>query len=272
MNSPAVLNDTEFDKVRDLIYGRVGIKLADSKRAMVFGRLSRRLRQLKITCFRDYLGQLDDPDAEEWQFFTNALTTNLTSFFREAHHFDALADYLRSHKDKPLVRIWCTAASTGEEPYSIAMVVAEVGKDGPRAVEILASDVDTHVLEHGVHGIYGLDRIEKLDKRRIRHFFLRGTGPNEGFCKVRPELRKMIQFQRINLLDARWPVPDKIDVIFCRNVMIYFDKETQCRLIQHFVQHMHADSLFIAGHSESFYHCAQMLKSEGRTVFRKAGP
>ncbi len=269
MSNVGQLSDNDFGKVRRLIYDRVGIKLGDSKRAMVVSRLTRRLRELNLQSFPEYLDQLNDPIANEWQYFTNALTTNLTSFFRESHHFDILADHLRAHRSKPRYRIWCAAASTGEEPYSIAMVVDEVGAQGPKEVEILASDVDTNVLQQAARGIYANERIAQLSSARLRRFFLQGVGPHQGFCRVKPALARRVRFAEINLLDQRWPVADTLDVIFCRNVMIYFDKETQRRLIAHFVRHMHADSLFISGHSESLYHCADLLRSLGRTVYQR---
>lgn len=269
MGQIAQLSQNDFEQVRHLIYDRVGIKLGDSKRAMVTSRLTRRLRQLQLTNFPEYLAQLSDPAANEWQFFTNALTTNLTSFFRESHHFDVLASRLRECKGQDVFRIWCSAASTGEEPYSIAMVANEVGREGPRKVEILASDIDTHVLERAARGVYSMDDVKTLGDQRLRRFFYKGTGPNAGKVRVRPELQKHLSFAQINLKDARWPVPKVLDVIFCRNVMIYFDKETQRRLVEHFVKHMHAGSLFIAGHSESLYHCDDLIRSQGRTVYRK---
>ncbi len=266
----AQLSDQDFDQVRHLIHDRVGIRLGDSKRAMVVSRLSRRMRELELDSFPDYLSRLDDPAANEWQFFTNALTTNLTSFFREAHHFDTLADSLRAARGRGLFRIWCAASSTGEEPYSIAMVVDEVGRDGPPDVEILASDIDTNVLERAAAGVYRLDSVKGLSPARLRRFFLRGTGPREGWARIRPELQRRVRFAQINLKAAPWPVDGPIDVIFCRNVMIYFDKPTQRTLIERFAKLMHEDSLFITGHSESLYHCDDLLKGQGRTVYRRA--
>ena len=268
----AHLSENDFEKVRHLIYDRVGIRLGDSKRAMVVSRLNRRLRQLKMTGFGEYLEQLDDPAANEWQFFTNALTTNLTSFFREPHHFDTLAAMLRRCRGQAVFRIWCAAASTGEEPYSIAMVVNEVGTAGPRRVEIVASDIDTNVLERAARGVYPVEAVKNLSKQRLHRFFLRGKGPHEGFVKVRPELQKNLQLLQINLKQPDWPVPEVLDVIFCRNVMIYFDKPTQRWLVERFVQHMHADSLFIAGHSESLYNCDDLIRSQGRTVYTRVAP
>jgi chemotaxis protein methyltransferase CheR len=272
MSYIAALDDKDFQLVRTLIHQRVGINLGQNKKAMVFSRLSRRLRQLQLGSFPEYLTRMDDPAAAEWQFFTNALTTNLTSFFREEHHFYVLADQLGAYAHQQKFRIWCAAASTGEEPYSIAMVVNEVGGDGPRQVEILASDVNTQVLEWGANGVYPQERIEKLAPGRVKKFFMKGSGsgPQAGLCRVKPVLRESITFKQINLLDEKWSIEGAIDVIFCRNVMIYFDKDTQRKLIVHFLKYMNANSLFIAGHSESFHHCADLLTSMGRTVYRRA--
>jgi len=259
----------DFDRVRKLIYDHAGISLAPIKRDMVYSRLARRLRALGFTTFGQYLGFLEKGDEKEWEIFVNSLTTNLTSFFRENHHFPILASYLSSLAHRPL-RIWCSAASTGEEPYSLAITACEAFGSITPPVTIFASDIDTNVLATGERGVYPIERVEKLDPERMRRFFLKGTGKQEGYVRVRPELRQMITFSRFNLLDAHWSLQGPFDVIFCRNVMIYFDKETQYQILKKFVPMLRPEGLFFAGHSESFLHAGDLVRSLGRTVYERA--
>ena len=262
-----LFTDADFQRVRALIYKHAGITLAPVKRDMVYSRLARRLRQTGQTTFAAYLDDLVSSNGSEWEEFVNALTTNLTSFFREEHHFPILAERLKSIGCARPVTIWCSASSTGEEPYSIAMTVLEIFGDKASHVSIVASDLDTNVLTVARNGIYPVDRIDKLSSERRRRFFLKGTGSQEGQVRVRPELQHMIKFQRVNLLDARWDIPAPLDVIFCRNVMIYFDKQTQYKILSRFVPLMRPEGLLFAGHSESFLHAADLFRSRGKTVY-----
>lgn len=262
----------DFDRVRKLIYGKAGISLADTKEEMVYSRLARRLRALRLDSFKIYLDQLEaGGDEQEWQDFTNALTTNLTSFFREPHHFDALRDFLAAQKpcDQTL-KIWCSAASTGEEPYSLAITACEAFDSLTPPVAILATDIDTNVLATAGRGVYPLDRIDKLDDARRRRFFLKGSGATAGQCRVVEPLRKLLSFRPLNLLDARYPMKGPFDAIFCRNVMIYFDKPTQLAVLKKMVPLLSADGLFFAGHSESFFHAGDVIRSLGKTIYRRA--
>ena len=258
---------SDFERVRALIYQRAGISLADSKQEMVYSRLARRLRATGIGSFVRYLDDLEAGHlGEEWQSFTNALTTNLTSFFREAHHFPLLADHVKKVRDKPIT-IWCSASSTGEEPYSIAMTVCEAFGTLNPPVQIIATDIDTNVLQVGANGVYALDRIGKLEPERLKKFFLRGKGAQEGMVRVRPELRNLVTFKQLNLLADGWPLSGQFDVIFCRNVMIYFDKATQRKILARFVPLMKPDALLFAGHSENFLYVSESLKLRGKTVY-----
>ncbi len=259
----------DFERIRKLIYEHAGISLAPIKQDMVYSRLARRLRALRLPTFEEYLRRLESGDEAEWETFVNSLTTNLTSFFREAHHFEILIRQLREAKHRPL-RIWCSAASTGEEPYSLAITACEAFDTLSPPVEIVASDIDTHVLATAEKGIYPLDRVERLSPQRLHRFFLKGTGSQAGHARVRPELQRFIRFVRINLLDAHWPVQGPLDAIFCRNVMIYFDKPTQYRILKKFVPLLREDGLLYAGHSESFLHAADLFRSLGRTVYERA--
>ncbi|ANQ84622.1 CheR family methyltransferase [Azoarcus olearius] len=259
----------DFERVRKLIHEHAGIALSPAKQDMVYSRLARRLRACGDRNFAQYLQRLER-DRSEWETFVNSLTTNLTSFFREAHHFDILADQLRRLGSARTVRIWCAAASTGEEPYSLAITACEAFDSLSPPVQILASDIDTAVLAHGEAGTYRQERVERLSPERLRRFFLRGTGEQDGMVKVRPELRRLIQFRRINLLDHVWPVQGPVDAIFCRNVMIYFDKPTQYGILKRFAPLLRPDGLLFAGHSESFMHAADVFRSRGRTVYQRA--
>jgi len=256
----------DFERVRDLIYKRAGIALADSKQEMVYSRLARRLRATGIGSFVQYLDLLErGGDVDEWEAFTNALTTNLTSFFRESHHFPILADYVKTLKEPATV--WCSASSTGEEPYSIAMTLCEAYGSLTPPAQIVATDIDTNVLATGANGVYPLERIEKMSPERVKKFFLRGKGAQEGFVRVRPELRKLVTFKQLNLLGDGWPVTGPFDVIFCRNVMIYFDKPTQSKILSRFVPMMKPHALLFAGHSENFLYVSDALKLKGKTVY-----
>lgn len=260
----------DFERVRVLIYKHAGISLSPVKQDMVYSRLARRLRTKGLKRFADYLDQLErSNDAAEWEAFVNALTTNLTSFFREAHHFDLLGEQMRKCPDRRPFKIWCSAASTGEEPYSLAMTAFEVFGSNP-PVQIIASDLDTNVLAHGQKGVYTLDRVERMDKERVQRFFLRGTGVQDGHVKVRPELQRLISFKQINLLDSTWALKETFDAIFCRNVMIYFDKDTQYKILERFVGLLQPQGLLYAGHSENFIHAANLFKSLGRTVYARS--
>lgn len=255
---------SDFDAVRRMLYQLTGIRLADSKDSMVYSRLVRRIRALKLSSFQHYLGYLEQ-HGEEKEHFINALTTNLTSFFREPHHFDILADYLRAHPQTKT--IWCAASSTGEEPYSIAMVVAETFGRFDTPVQIIASDIDSQVLQKARAGIYAEDRIRGLDPQRCKQFFHRGTGSKQGLVRVVPELQQMVQFKQLNLLDSKWDIQPPLDIIFCRNVMIYFDKETQLRILERMVKLLLPQGLYIAGHSENFSQATHLVKAAGHTTY-----
>jgi chemotaxis protein methyltransferase CheR len=260
----------DFERVRKLIYQHAGISLAPIKQDMVYSRLARRLRALDLNSFQDYLSYLQSGDNEqEWETFVNSLTTNLTSFFREAHHFDILAKHLQQAPHRPL-RIWCSAASTGEEPYSLAITACEAFGNMAPPVTIICSDIDTNVLATAEKGVYPIDRVAKMSPERLRKFFLKGAGAQAGYVRVRPELQKLVSFTRINLLDARLPIQGPFDALFCRNVMIYFDKPTQYAILKKFAPLLRDDGLLFAGHSESFLHAADVFHSLGRTVYERS--
>lgn len=258
----------DFDRIRTLIHRHAGITLADGKRHLVYGRLSRRLRALGLDNFADYIALLS-PGHAEWQQFTNSLTTNLTAFFREQHHFPVLTRHVRDLARRP-IHIWSAATATGEEAYSIAIAMTDLFDRPDPPVRILATDLDTEVLATARAGIYPLQRLEPIAPELRRRFFRRGGGKYTGYGKVIPELQQMINFRTLNLLDVEWPIKQQFDAIFCRNVMIYFDKPTQYRLLEKFIGALRPDGLFFAGHAESFGHIRELVVPLGRTVYRKA--
>ncbi len=262
-------NDRDFRRVCELIHARAGIALAPAKRDMVYGRLSRRLRSLGLRSFKDYLDQLEQHGGEEWQAFTNALTTNLTSFFREPHHFDKLRAELQQRASQAPLKLWSCAASTGEEPYSMAITACETFGTLTPPVRILATDVDTQVLATASQGVYAIDRIAGLDPELKRRYFQRGSGPNEGKCRINPALRSLVEFRQLNLLAPRYDVGGPFDALFCRNVMIYFDKPTQRAILSRLVDHMGDDGLLYTGHSENYLHAADLIQPCGRTLYRR---
>jgi chemotaxis protein methyltransferase CheR len=261
----------DFERVRQLIYQRAGISLHAGKQAMVYSRLSRRLRDTGHRSFADYLQWLEratGPQADaEWQEFVNCLTTNLTAFFREEHHFHALVQDLRARQGKP-VRIWCNAASTGEEPYSLAMTVIEALGSSPPA-HILCSDIDTKVLETARRGVYAAEA-RGLDPERLKRHFMRGTGSNAGFIRARPELGKLLDFRPFNLMSPSWSsLGEPFDFVFCRNVMIYFDNPTQRKVLEKIHAVMKPQGLLYVGHSENFTDSRDLFRLRGKTIYER---
>jgi len=263
-------HDRDFARVRTLIYERAGISLHEGKQAMVYSRLSRRLRDTGHASFESYLHWLEsggpNQNQQEWQEFVNCLTTNLTSFFREEHHFHALAEWLKARGSQP-TRIWCCAASTGEEPYSLAITVAEnLGLHAP--VKILCSDIDTNVLTTASRGVYD-STARGLSPQRLRSFFLKGKGAKEGSIRVKPELARFIEFKPFNLMQTHWQLGESFDAVFCRNVMIYFDAPTQRKVLERIHQVMKPGGKLFVGHSENFTDSRDLFLLQGKTIYDK---
>ncbi len=264
------LSASTFQALRDLLHEHSGIALSPHKITMVQSRLAKRLRVLRLPSYEAYLALLRDPGSPEWVDFINALTTNLTSFFREPHHFPKLVELLSEAGPAPRpIRIWSAGCSTGEEPYTLAMTL--VRAFGPaHPTEILATDLDTAVLETAARGVYPYARVETLDPEWRRLAFLRGTGEHEGQVRIRPEIRRAVQFSQLNLLESRWSLPGApFHAIFCRNVMIYFDKPTQRSLVQRFRDLLAPRGLLFVGHSESLLDASSGLEPLGHTIYRK---
>ena len=257
-----VFTEDDFEHVRALIERYAGIHLNDSKHDLVYGRLARRLRATGIDSFRHYLERLDR-DADELEAFINALTTNMTGFFREPHHFVLLAQQLRAIGGTRPICIWTSACASGEEAYSIAMTVCETLGEGAR-VEIFASDLDSHMLEVARQGRYPVAEVEKLGEgRKARFFDPDGTGQ----WQAKSELKRLLRFSRINLMDRSYPVPAPCDAIFCRNVMIYFQRDTQRMVLEKFLPLLSPDGRLYMGHAEHLHFAGDLFQPLGQTVY-----
>jgi len=261
-------NQADFARVQALIYQHAGISLHDGKHAMVYSRLSRRLRETGYSSFRSYLDWLEHAQPEqEWQEFVNALTTNLTTFFREQHHFDILAQVLRKRPQGPW-HIWCSAASTGEEPYSIAMTAQETLQPGAQ-FKLTASDIDSRVLTAAARGVYRLEDLKGLTQERLHRFCLRGKGGNAGLARIKPELRQQVEFLPVNLIRNDWPFQQAFEIIFCRNVMIYFDSATRRRVLERMHKVLQPGGLLFVGHAENLSDARDLFALRGKTVYQR---
>ncbi len=260
--------NADFGRIKDLIYRHAGISLHDGKHAMVYSRISRRLRETGHSSFKSYLDWLESHGGDEWQEFVNALTTNLTSFFRENHHFTELDRIVRSTPAGHEWKIWCSAASTGEEPYSIAITMADaLGLNGN--FRIWASDIDTKVLDKGAQGIYKLENMKNVSSSQLQKYFLKGKGGNQGLARAKPELQKHIQFFTLNLIEESWSLKEQFDVVFCRNVMIYFDNTTQRQVLARIHRLMKPKGTLFVGHAENFSDVRNLFALRGKTVYEK---
>ena len=267
------LRPNEYEAIRAYLYQETGIALGPDKADLVFARLSKRLRHFGIRSFAEYLARAraDDPAGERQEFF-NALTTNKTDFFRESHHFDVLRDTVipayRAAGRKRL-RVWCAASSTGEEPYTLAMTFRDhcPASDG-WDVRILASDIDTKVLATAERGVYDDARVRDVPPELLRRHFLRGTGATAGKVAVRQELKDLLSFRQVNLIAEPWPMNNRFDIIFCRNVVIYFDRDTQRTLLTRFAAQLDPNGYLFMGHSENIHWAADTFAAIGNTVYR----
>jgi chemotaxis protein methyltransferase CheR len=267
--------DADFDSLRKLVREIAGISLADCKRELIYSRLSRRLRHHGLTSFTAYRQLLASEEGRaELREFTNAVTTNLTAFFRERHHFDYLREnFLKVRAGATPVsrriRIWCAAVSTGEEAWSAAISVAEALPDWQRwDVRILATDLDTNVLRTAESGLYERDRVRHLDRALLERHFIREDADGELQFRIRPELRRMVSFRQLNLTQPL-PMKGPIDVIFCRNVIIYFDKATQCELFGRMAPLQRPGDLLFLGHSEALFNVSGAWSLVGRSIHRR---
>tara|TARA_B100000809_G_scaffold262021_1_gene312082 strand:- start:578 stop:1474 length:897 start_codon:yes stop_codon:yes gene_type:complete len=273
------LTQDDFKFICNFVYENTGIVLNDSKREMLYRRLTRIIRERKIDSFTQYCQLLRDQGEKEKDFFINAITTNLTSFFRENHHFEYLTkeEIPTLLKNKTVgvdgikrLRIWSSASSTGEEPYSIAITLLEAMKNEVVNwdIKILATDIDSEVLAKGKSGVYDINRIEDIPQKLKQSYFFQGCGKNSHNIKVHEKLQSIITFKQLNLLHD-WPMKRSFDIIFCRNVIIYFDKKTQHELFARYFELLAPGGLLFLGHSENLGNYQQYFINVGRTIFRK---
>lgn len=264
-----LMTERDFDEIADLALKHTGIVLGRHKANMVYGRIARRLRQLKYPTFADYLKYLREHFAEESTHFINLITTNLTSFYREPHHFDFLRDTvipeLKNKKDKK-IRIWSSGCSIGQEAYSIAFTMAEAHLAASYDLKILATDLDSNVVKTGAEGVYPTDDLAEVSDEIVTKYFERNRDGNQ--VRVKGFIRNLVHFKRLNLLES-WPMKGKFDVIFCRNVVIYFDRNTQKTLFNRYADNLSTGGYLIIGHSESLNGLTDRFTSVGNTVYQK---
>jgi len=266
--------DRDFHRIREFVQEKTGISLSDAKRNLVYSRLTRRLRQLNMQKFSDYFSLVCEEGSDELGHFINAITTNLTAFFREEHHFDYLAkavlpSLIKANERDRKIRVWSAGCSTGEEPYSIAMTILEtLPASSGWDIKVLATDLDTNVVAHAKEGVYDTDRIAGLTKARTQKWFQKGKGSHEGSVKVVQQVKDLITFKSLNLMES-WPMKGGFDVLFCRNVVIYFDKPTQRTLFDRYADMLKPDGHLFVGHSESLFKVSTRFELLGKTIYRR---
>ncbi|ADK30465.1 protein-glutamate O-methyltransferase [Brachyspira pilosicoli] len=274
----APLTDSEFNELVRIIYDKTRIQMSEHKRALVTSRISKRIRALNMSSFKEYIDYLKGAPDEEVTNFINAVTTNKTDFFRENKHFEYmkttfLPNWEKSYKEGKVnnLRIWSAACSTGEEPYTIAMTLHDYFGErfNHYDIKILASDIDTNVLSHACAGIYKEETVETIQTNTLKKYFLKGTGNNAGLYKVKNILQKCISFRQLNFKDEDFDIHTKFDLIFCRNVIIYFDKEFQKELFNKFYRYMKEDSYVFIGHSETLFGISDLFKYISSNIYKK---
>ncbi|MFN8588881.1 MAG: CheR family methyltransferase [Burkholderiaceae bacterium] len=275
------LSDADFRVLRDLIYEKSGITLSDSKKQLVTSRLARRLRARGLTSYRDYYEFVmrRDPQGDELREMLNAITTNKTDFFREKHHFDFMASTFfpecierAKQTGERRLRIWSAGCSTGEEPYTLAMTFLDAfPNNGQWSLELLATDLDTQVLERAQAGVYSEEVIAPVSADLQKRYFRRGTGANSGKVRVSDALRQMITFRQLNFVEHPWWVKGPFDLILCRNVMIYFNQDTQRTIVENFGQRLRPDGYLFIGHSETLSGLNHLFEPLRGTIYRRRG-
>jgi chemotaxis protein methyltransferase CheR len=268
-----VIGDAEFEFISHVVGQNAGIVLGPNKRQLVQGRLARRLRELGLRSYQEYCEHVRSSGPEELVGLINALTTNVTAFFREKHHFEALASYMlpeamRRNAASRRIRIWSAGCSTGEEAYCVAMTAADVVPPAGWDFKILATDIDSDVIARAQQGVYPLDRVASLPSERLRGCFQKGTGAQAGKAIVKAQLRAAVTFRVLNLLQP-WPMKGPFDVILCRNVMIYFDQVTRERLVDRFAELLAPGGYLCIGHAESLHNSSAPVQLVGRTIYRR---
>jgi chemotaxis protein methyltransferase CheR len=265
----------DFNYLRKIVNERTGIVVVNEKIDMFYSRLARRVRQLGLSDFKQYCDRIkNESDGVEVAQLINAITTNLTSFFREGYHFEYLSNVLipemmKTDSQNRKLRIWSAGCSSGEEPYSIAATLnhMELVTDG-WDVEILATDIDSNVLDHGTKAVYSMEQLKTVPEQYLQSGFLRGKGGSFGKVRVKPEVRDMVKFAHLNL-NSSWSLPEPVDIVFCRNVIIYFDKESKKTLVNRIADNLNPGGYLFIGHSESLFRVNDKFELVGKTIYRK---
>lgn len=273
-NAGYELSAQQFERFQQLVRAHSGIALRPEKHQLVCSRLARRLRALALSSFDEYLALLarQGPDGEELEQLLNAITTNKTSFFREAHHFSELCEHVLKPKlqraGAPRLRVWSAGCSTGEEPYSVVATLLQATPRWEQAdIAVLASDLDTNVLAVGERGVYPAEKLDELPTAIAKRWFVHGTGDKASLIRVRKELRQRVGFRRINFIEPDWPVRTRFDAIFCRNALIYFEPPMQREIAARLLAHLEPGGLLFLGHAESMAGARPDLRSLGRTSY-----
>lgn len=275
--TPIEMTDKDYSIISSYIEKNVGIRMSEGKKVMMQSRLMTRLRTLGLKSFEEYINYVfvQDTTGQELVFMTNALTTNKTDFFREADHFDTMSNIVlpdlisKGYKD---IHIWSSASSSGEEPYTLAIVMSEYKRNHTssfRDFDVFGTDISTEVLDKAVNAVYTDDVTAGIPIETKRRYFLKSRDRNAHTVRVKPELRQKCHFQRLNLMDETWDIPEQFEIIFCRNVLIYFDKPTQEKIIRHLLQHLIPGGYLFLGHSETVFNMNLPLKNVGPTAYRK---
>jgi chemotaxis protein methyltransferase CheR len=269
-NDAPGLSPLAFDRICGLVNKRAGIELGEGKQALVSARLGKKLRETGCATYEEYLKLIEgDRTGESLIALIDALTTNYTSFLRESTHFDRLKQILPALASRPSIQIWCAAAATGEEPYTLAITMLEtLGMEAHSRCRVLATDISTRALTAARKGVYPLDRLQDAPKAWFSRYWLKGEGQSAGMCKVKPEVARMVEFRRLNLIE-QFTLPGLYPVVFCRNVMIYFSKATQEKVVARMSLFLEPGGYLFVGHSESLTGIAHALEVIAPAVYRK---
>lgn len=269
MNAPFYqqLSQKDFDYIRNIVYKESGIKLSEMKRALVQSRLLRRMRELGIHHYQEYCNYLRDNYNDEIENLINCITTNKTEFFREREHFSILQRIIEQELSHKNISIWSAGCSTGEEAYSIAIVLHESNFN--KQFHIIATDIDTKVLQTAQNGIYPIEAVQVFDVSLLKKYFLKGKEQYDGYAKVKNFLKEKISFQYLNLLDESFNLKGKFDIIFCRNVMIYFDKDVQAKVLQKFYDYLPKGGYLFLGYAEAIVNANLPFHYVAHSVYQK---
>lgn len=275
--TPIEMTDKDYSIISSYIEKNVGIRLNRGKKVMMQSRLMSRLRALGMSSFEEYINFVfsQDSSGQELIFMTNALTTNKTDFFREADHFETMNNIVLPDligRGIRNIHLWSSASSSGEEPYTLAIVMSEYKRTHSKTFsdfDVLGTDISTNVLDKAVNAVYTETDVAGIPLEMKRRYFLRSVDKEKQLVRIKPELRNKCSFQRLNLMDESWDIPSRFEVIFCRNVLIYFDKQTQEKIIKHLLYHLIPGGYLFLGHSETVFSMNLPLKTVGPTAYKK---